>query len=332
MCLYPTLQRNRKYIANKKNGGLVPPVHDTRVLYVPTKCGNCIECLKAKAREWQVRLLEDIKHNTNAKFVTLTFSNESIKELIEQKPTKNWPSLQGLTGYYLDNEIATRAVRLFCERWRKKFKQSIRHILITELGHEGTENIHLHGLLWTSQTFETIRDRWYYGHIWPPKEQQDKNYVSERTINYITKYITKRDLDHKEYKPLILTSPGIGKDYVKTKAASKNKFNESETIETYRTNNGYKISMPIYWRNKIYTDEEREALWLHKLDKQERWVCGEKTDISQSETNYYKLLQWHRRINAELGYGTGIKNWNRLEYEEARRKIMIETRLKQAEK
>ena len=36
MCLYPRLIKNRKYIANKKNGGNIPPVSDLRVLMVPS--------------------------------------------------------------------------------------------------------------------------------------------------------------------------------------------------------------------------------------------------------------------------------------------------------
>ena len=53
MCLYPKLIKNRKYIANKKNGGAIPPVTDLRVIMVPVGCGKCIECLKQKGREWQ---------------------------------------------------------------------------------------------------------------------------------------------------------------------------------------------------------------------------------------------------------------------------------------
>ena len=33
MCLYPKLIQNRKYKANKKNGGIIPPVPDNRVLW-----------------------------------------------------------------------------------------------------------------------------------------------------------------------------------------------------------------------------------------------------------------------------------------------------------
>ena len=81
MCLYPRLIQNKKYIANKKNGGIIPAVSDKRVLAVPIGCGKCMECLKQKGREWQVRLMEEIKSNKNGIFVTLTFSNESIQNL-----------------------------------------------------------------------------------------------------------------------------------------------------------------------------------------------------------------------------------------------------------
>ena len=80
MCLYPKLIKNRKYIANKKNGGNIPPVTDLRVLMVPVGCGKCIECKKQKSREWSIRLQEEIRHINNGKFVTLTFSEESLVE------------------------------------------------------------------------------------------------------------------------------------------------------------------------------------------------------------------------------------------------------------
>jgi len=116
MCLYPKLIQNRKYIANKKNGGNIPAVLDNRVLYVPVGCGECMECKKQKSRDWQVRLLEDIRHNKNGIFVTLTLSNESIRELGKDII---------LEGYDRDNEIAKIATRRFLERWRKKHKKSV---------------------------------------------------------------------------------------------------------------------------------------------------------------------------------------------------------------
>ena len=39
-------------------------------------------------------------------------------------------------------------------------------------------------------------------------------FVNTKTINYIIKYITKIDADHKGYKSIILNSAGIGKEYI----------------------------------------------------------------------------------------------------------------------
>ena len=88
---------------------------------------------------------------------------------------------------------AAYAIRKFLERWRKKFKKSLRHWLVTELGHNGTENIHLHGIVWTDENYSTIREKWAYGFIYPRTEEQErKGYVNAKTVNYIVKYITKR--------------------------------------------------------------------------------------------------------------------------------------------
>lgn len=327
MCLYPRLIRNKKYTANKKNGGVIPAVSDKRVLWVPVGCGKCMECVKQKGREWQVRLLEEVRHNKTGKFVTMTFSDESILELTKE--------LDGLSGYNLDNAIATLATRRFLERCRKKYKKSIRHFLITELGHQGTENIHMHGILFTDKPMEEIRDLWGYGYMWIGTEEKGKpiqNYVTERTVNYITKYITKIDNDHKEYKPKVLTSAGIGKGYTERYDSETNKFKDVDTNEAYRTRTGHKMSLPIYYRNKIYTDDEREKLWLNRLDEQVRWVGGEKIDVSENDIAYWNAVEHYRQKNKRLGYGDDSKNWEQKRYENEQRRMKQKERIDRAEK
>ena len=67
----------------------------------------------------------------------------------------------------------------------------------------------------------------------------------------------------------------------------------------------------MYYRNKIYTEEEREKLWLEKLDKEERWVCGEKVSIKGNEyEEYNKLRDWYREKSKRLGYGNGEMKWS----------------------
>lgn len=318
MCLYPKLIKNKKYVANKTNGGDIPLCDDKRKLIVPAPCGECMECRKKTARDWQIRMLEDIRHNKNGKFINLTFSNESIKELAGE--------IKGLTGYNLDNQIATLAMRRFLERWRKKHKISVRHWFITELGHGETEHLHMHGIIWTDEPLEEIQDKWKYGGVW------QGSWVNEQTINYIIKYVHKKDKEHENYKPIILTSPGIGRDYTKRKDFENNKYIKGKTKETYTSRQGHKIAMPTYWRNKRYTEEEREALWVEKLDKQIRWVGGEKIDISQGEEEYYKILEWYQNKSKRMGYGDGTVNWEKKEYENQRRTLKIEQRIKNEKK
>ena len=266
MCLFPRIIENPKYKVTKKNGGEVPPIFDNRVKFVPIGCGNCLECKKQKYNEWKVRLLEDSRNNNNGRFVTLTFSNESIKKIIKEGKLES-------KGYELDNEIAVYAVRHFLERWRKEHKKSVRHWLITELGHKGTENIHLHGIIWTNELSD-IEKHWRYGYVYIGYSG-----VNELTANYLSKYILKTDIQHKEYKSKIMCSKGIGGNYKERLDSKRNLYKKGETIEYYVDKKGVKSGLPKYYRNQLYSDEEKEALWIEKLDKKERWVLGNKVDI-----------------------------------------------------
>ena len=57
------------------------------------------------------------------------------------------------------------------------------------------------------------------------------------------------------------------------------------------------------------------------MDKQERWICGERIDISKNLDDYYKTLEYYRERNKELGYGNDEKNWELKMYENQRRNI-----------
>jgi hypothetical protein len=358
MCLYPRLIRNRKYTVTDKNGGNVPEVKDNRVLSVPIGCGKCGECRKQKANQWRVRLLEDIRVNKGGNFMTLTFSDKSLIEL-DEKITKTGVFGGQLKGYDRDNEICSIAVRRFTERWRKKYGKTIRHWLVTELGQEKTERVHMHGILWLDEkpkgydgwkkkeqiTYkiydkehefgknkvswyeynkEQIKDldeKWGYG-IVRIGDGKGKNYISEESIHYFIKYVHKTDKKHKEYTSKIYTSKGIGRNYTKRSDIKRNEYKkEGGTIETYKTRTGIELGLPIYYRNKIYTDDEKEELWLEKLDKKVRWVDGVRVDISEGEEEYYKLLEVKRARNKRLGYGDDAKNWELKKYENDRRNL-----------
>ena len=157
--------------------------------------------------------------------------------------------------------------------WRSKHKKSVKHWLVTELGQNNTERIHLHGIIFTDKTDEII-NKWKYGNVFIG------SYCNEASINYIVKYLSKSDPLHTQYKPITLCSSGIGKGYVNRLDFANNKFNGILTRETYSFRNGSKSNLPIYYRNKAYSDDERELLWLKKLDENIRYVDGEKISVN----------------------------------------------------
>jgi hypothetical protein len=314
MCLYPKLIQNPKYKKNKKNGGYIPQARDERTLFVPIGCGICMECKNKRKREWVVRLNEELRNNKEkAYFVTLTFNNESYKKLYEEVKQE---------GYNADNKIATLAMRRFLERRRKKEKKSLRHWAVTELGGGRYEHLHMHAIIWSNKGSEEIIKHWKYGYVYIG------THVDEGTINYITKYMQKIDEKHPNYKGIVLTSKGIGKGYIQREDSKRNKYKEQETKETYKTRKGLELALPIYYRNNIYSEEEREKLWIEKLNKEERWVCGEriKVDSKKGEEEYNKTREYYRQKSKRLGYGKPSE-WKDQEYENERRKLIQAKRI-----
>ena len=180
----------------------------------------------------------------------------------------------------------------------------------------------MHGLLWTDEPTAVIEEKWKYGKIWIGE------YVNGKTISYIVKYINKVDKAHKEYNSKIFTSKGIGGNYMQRKDIERNKYSEGKTIETYKTREGIELALPIYYRNHIYSDSEKELLWLEKLDKEVRYVDGVKVSISQDEEEYYKLLEVKRMKSKRLGYGDDSINWDLKKYENERRNLIKLDRMK----
>lgn len=105
------------------------------------------------------------------------------------------------------------------------------------------------------------------------------------------------------------------------KDVERNKYKKDKTINTYKTREGVEIALPIYYRNKIYSDEEKELMWLEMLDKEKRYVDGVEIDISKNENEYWKALKIYRAKNKRLGYGDDRVNWELKKYENERRNL-----------
>lgn len=299
MCLYPKLIKNKRYIPNKSNNYNPPICKDERLLYVPVKCGNCIECRKAIANEWKIRLNNELKEWKYKYFVTLTFNNESLEELIKE------------TKKTINNATLGLAIRRFTERYRKKYKKTIKHFFITELGHKNTERPHIHGIIFTNKedfNIEFLEKLWKYGKCDIGK------FCNSTTIGYIVKYITKIDNQHKDYKPSIYTSKGIGKNYINNFTINKYKYNNNYK-EYYTSENGIKYNLPIYYRNKIFNETEREKLWINKIEQHRIYINGIKYDLNKIDTKTLdNIRKKAQEDNIKAGYGDDSKEWKKKDY------------------
>lgn len=289
MCLFPRYIKNKRYEKTEKNGGYPRKLRDYRKRWIAIPCGECIECKKKAANDWRIRLCEEAKSkNEKLVIVTLSFSPEALSELTTT------------TGLEECNAIATIAVRRFLERWRRSTGKSVKHWLVTELGHENSERIHLHGFLWTNKSEQFINDKWKYGNI-------KFGYNSgSKTLAYVTKYVRKHDKAHPDYRQIVLTSPGIGKEYI-TRTGVRHTFSKEKTIQTYKCENGFEVGLPKYYRYKLWSESQRGYLWTKTLDKNEVFCQGVKYELNNpiDERRYKIALNEARKYNKYLRYGCG---------------------------
>ena len=187
----------------------------------------------------------------------------------------------------------------FAVRYKNENGRRPRRWFVTELGAK-KGRIHLHGIYFEDTDNDELERIWKYGGIWVG------DYCNRASITYIVKYMTKVDEVHPYYKGIVLTSNGIGKGYMKKGNFERAKYKKNGiTRDWYNSDNGFKMSNPIYYRNLLYSEEEREDLWIEKLDKHERWVGDIKIDMTMKDADMYleRVLEDKRKLSKLCGFG-----------------------------
>ena len=116
--------------------------------------------------------MEELQITNNNYFVTLTIDEEHYIKLLDEMI--EWTGIEP-SGYKMQNIIAKRAVRLWLENVRSKTKKSVRHWIVTELGQNNTERIHLHGVLFNINDIELVMQKWLHGKTWVGNFVNEKN-------------------------------------------------------------------------------------------------------------------------------------------------------------
>lgn len=218
------------YVKNK-----TPFRRDQQYIQVP--CGKCPECIRRRASQWIFRLKEEEKISSSAHFVTLTYEPQFVTV------TKN--------GYMTLNKPE---VQRFFKRLRKAHPASTRlkYYLAAEYGSK-LKRPHYHIILFNADK-NLIQANWQLGYV-------DIAEVTGASIGYVCGYINKgktvpehkRDDRQPEFS---LMSKGLGSNYLSDDII---RYHHSDPDRFYVVESGNsKISMPRYYRDKIYTDQQRE--------------------------------------------------------------------------
>lgn len=207
---------------------------------ISVPCGKCPNCIKRRTSAWSFRLMQEDKRSKSSLFVTLTY--DTMKVPI----THN--------GYMT---IVKRDLQLFFKRLRKahvKENISIKYYAVGEYGGK-TKRPHYHIILFNAK-LSLISTAWNLGHV-------HYGTVSEASVGYTMKYIAKNGSipmhrNDDRTPEFSLMSKGLGDNYITDKTKKWHK--QDLTNRMYCNVGEKKISMPRYYKEKIYSESERKAI------------------------------------------------------------------------
>ena len=122
------------------------------------------------------------------------------------------------------------------------------------------------------------------------------------TANYNSAKNQKARLEEAGLNPALMYGQA-GSGYFERNDWKNNIYKKGETKETYVYRNGTRAMMPRYYRDKIYTEDEKEYLWIEKLDKGITWVMGQKCKIDSKE--YEEALKYYQ-LRARQLHGNAL--------------------------
>lgn len=232
-----------------------PPIPDRYVAY---PCGKCIACRINKKREWTLRLQHESAFADSAYFITLTYDDDHLP--IDENGL-NCPNVRDL--------------QLFLKRLRKHYKDyKIRYMINSEYG-DNTKRVHYHGIIFNlppdilndSDLIKRKSGVSYHSKrfesFWRCGNAEIADICPERIAYCCQYFVDKSILDG--YKPSISVMSrgyGIGK-IASEKLSEQVRF---YNLKSLKSHTGNPVSLPRYYKNKIYTDDERKDHFKEFVD------------------------------------------------------------------
>lgn len=217
--------------------------NETNIHTVP--CGKCYDCYQRRISQWSFRLMQEEKKSSSAFFITLTYEKQHLPKTQTNQAT-----------------LDKRDIQLFMKQLRKKNREKLKYFVCGEYG-SNYERPHYHMILFNAKE-KTIQPTWQKGQIHIGK-------VSAASVGYTLKYMQKQGKIPKHFKDdrkkeFQLMSKGLGLSYI-TKNISKWHLNDLENRLYLNIEDNKKIAMPRYYKDKIYTKEQRGQLKAFHTEK-----------------------------------------------------------------
>lgn len=218
---------------------------------VAVPCGRCPNCLKRRVSAWSFRLMQEFLSPTTykASFITLTYDSQHVPF------SRN--------GFM---ELRKRDLQLFFKRLRKaheKYNSQIRYYSAGEYG-GNTRRPHYHIIIYNAKP-ELIECAWQLGSIHIGE-------LTEASVGYTLKYITKpwrlMHINDDRQPQFALMSKGLGLNYLTPKMVAWHKKDLDNRMYC-NLKDGKKCSMPRYYKDKIYAEDERKRIGVKAKVKME---------------------------------------------------------------
>lgn len=231
-------------------------------------CGRCYACLRNRQREWFIRLTEEMKVAKNAYFITLTYDNEHLPIDEEGNSYVSKTDIQYFRKRLYKNMGSPSDFRYFlAAEYGPTTMRPHYHAILFNVN--ARDNIDLHKKVykaWSKQVKVGSTQRNYFCH--PRGVTIDE--VNSNRIGYVTGYVmdSKKDLQCGR-KVFSLKSKGLGKSYLNSK--TRVSWHRAKPMENnyYPLPDGKKMALPEYYRNKIYSDEQKEN--IKQVNASENW-------------------------------------------------------------
>lgn len=220
---------------------------------VPVPCGKCPDCKGRKTSGWSFRLMQQDRIAMSSQFVTLTYDTDHVPI------TRN--------GFM---SLQKRDLQLFFKRLRKlqsadpasASMPGIKYYAVGEYGGK-TNRPHYHIILFNA-ILDLIPRAWQLGTIHYGK-------VSGASVGYTLKYMMKEGKipmhrNDDRMKEFSLMSKGLGENYLSENMV-KWHHDDLDNRMYVTTDQGQKVSMPRYYKQKVYTEMERKRIAYFAVKK-----------------------------------------------------------------